>query len=820
MLRTHAINSGDYCSNLQINKLDYINGLTPDELRSLRDGIAEAIQAQARRERELERLGSAISEDTYISLLEDRAETSIDPVELVSMIEAWSPNQLRAAHVEILDRLLNEGISAILNSPKTASYIMNNLACDPFIKSILIPACKLSIETEVHLNDLSNFIDSISSFGLLSEQSTTFSMQLYIIRILLSILYRSRSEMEDEELVKILQRIDPVEYSIISQFYVDAFFRAKLYFIHTSSSLEIFLDDNASKYFAKYPNHPLTQLKRALVNPIEIFEQYDIETVRNDLSKLAIMCQNVIESRWVVTALLRLLPLYKTADLDLDYDKHIEHVTSNFSEAILSKFNFLAYTNLRSMLYIFNMTGDVSYLKKYEKLFVVKNGILNWYQQIALQIEYASAIYMYLLNNSTEVLIETKFGVLVEKGGDAPIQSILFSNIIIADDVELYAISSGCSKGLLLKWLYHYVEKIYSLHTEKQLEGNPFALFNYRATAKVPLLRGRIVSLVTEFVKEEDSSGRIAASPSYSSKVLSLVEFSRASKALECGRIEILIDSAMQSSKYNILLNAKAIAYAMYKLRYYCESASISTSKRLLRKFKKATDYFKNTTRLFLATAECVSLASEKKELDFVVSLYETLQKANKKLFQLALRREEIFNLAIPDETIGAINYYEKQGSVLAHIGRDYLLVPEYWNLLATTIFNLKYPDEMKSCDISSYFYSVAKCFAREQKSIDQKYSYNHIRTRSLYYIHAHIKPPDGFIRDCSYYINRLNNQYFSYKNECCKPFFYLIKKYYDSLPGDIKELYQKQILPNHHWVKKVFFDLKIGVFSDNIQIK
>jgi len=148
------------------------------------------------------------------------------------------------------------------------------------------------------------------------------------------------------------------------------------------------------------------------------------------------------------------------------------------------------------------------------------------------------------------------------------------------------------------------------------------------------------------------------------------------------------------------------------------------------------------------------------------------------------------------------------------------LMVTEYWNLLATTVFNMALPDRQKSLEIASMFYSIAKCFAREQRRVDQKYSYNYIRVRSLYYEMSKTSPSEFFIRDCSFYINKQNNQYFSYKEKCCEPFFRLINQYYFELPSDIHDLYTNIILPKRNWVKLAFERMGIGVFSEDIKIK
>ena len=147
------------------------------------------------------------------------------------------------------------------------------------------------------------------------------------------------------------------------------------------------------------------------------------------------------------------------------------------------------------------------------------------------------------------------------------------------------------------------------------------------------------------------------------------------------------------------------------------------------------------------------------------------------------------------------------------------MLVPEYWNLIATTVFNVAFPNKLMSLEMASLFYSIAKCYAREQRHIDQKYCYNYIRVRSIYYELTNIMPPEFFFRDCSYYIDRPNNQYFSYKEECCEPLFRLIGQYYLELPIDVRELYENQILNKRNWVKKAFARMKIGVFSEDLKI-
>ena len=153
-------------------------------------------------------------------------------------------------------------------------------------------------------------------------------------------------------------------------------------------------------------------------------------------------------------------------------------------------------------------------------------------------------------------------------------------------------------------------------------------------------------------------------------------------------------------------------------------------------------------------------------------------------------------------------------------MGKEYVLVPEYWNLIATTVFNIGYPNKTKSYGISSMFYSIAKCFAREQKNNDQKFSFNYIRAQSLYYLTSNQCPSDFFVRDTSYYINRPNNQFFSFKNTCCEPFFELLREHYSEIPKDIDGLYRNQILPKRQWIKAEFIRLKIGVFSAEIRIK
>jgi hypothetical protein len=814
------ISSGDHCTNLQVDNLAYVKSLSPQEIKEIRADITKTILAQDQKEFKIAKLGR-ITDDQYslISNSNQSDKISIDPEGLISILEGWTPDKPQAQRLATLEEILSCGLYAIINNHQLAYLIIHDITCHPFIRSLITPACKISLDQHIDVTELVALVQATTNSEIMANQNLSFRCQLYLIKIVFSILYQTRTSQEDEGLEKILTGKLFNSCFLAEQFFVDAFYRTNSNYLNVTPNLAKIFNKQAKDYFKKYPKNPLAIIKRTILSPMEIYDEYRLDTVIDDLSKLALLCRNVIEARWIFSALLKLLPLYKTEDLDLDYDKYIEIIVDKFSTDILSNFHFLKYTNLRNKLYIFHMTGNQSYLGRYENAFLDYKNSLAWHQQIALQIEYASAIYIFLLNNSEEGLDSTKFYNLLKNSSSSLVENLLFANIFVVDATDLQVPANSLTKGILLKWLSSYVDRIYRFHAEKQIKNNPFLLFNYRSTSKVPKLRSRVFSIITSFINNQ-SSDEISENPSYANKILNLIEFTKTSREFDWKNLSNWVSSSLAGNRYDILLNARSLAYALYALKYYYDNESSSVSNKLTDEFKKISISTQKPPSLYWASAACLSLLDNEQEKDFVISLYKSLEQANRKLFQLSLRKDEHFSLVIPDKTIEMLRLKSHEGSVLALVGEDYMLVTEYWNLLATTIFNLAFPSKIESLDIASLFYSVAKCFAREQRCIDQKYSYNYIRARSLYYLGTNSQPPNGFLRDCSFYIDRPNNQFFSFKKKCCMPFFELLKKYYDDMSPDIKELYESQIMPKRYWVKKAFLRLNIGVFKSKFNIQ
>ena len=139
---------------------------------------------------------------------------------------------------------------------------------------------------------------------------------------------------------------------------------------------------------------------------------------------------------------------------------------------------------------------------------------------------------MFLLNNSTHMLVSTKIINLLNSENSNLVENTLFANVFVVDATDLFVPSNSLTKGRLLKWLSPYIDRIYRLHTEKQLTNNPFLLFNYRATSKVQLLRAKVISTITTFIKNEPSDF-ISEKPSYANKILGLIEFTKTSRAFD-----------------------------------------------------------------------------------------------------------------------------------------------------------------------------------------------------------------------------------------------------------------------------------------------
>lgn len=816
MLNKHSIESGDACTNLQISQLTLQN-LSGDEIKEIQDKLIQFLLSQAQKERELSRLPGK-SQDIAQVLLEIEEGESIDPEILISLLKQWRPSQPDAQRKEVLNKIIFYGIPAILQNQKLAIFIMEQARCHNLLKTIIIPSCKLSCEENVSLSELKNFIRASINNQISPGQLLSLPHQRYLIKVLYSVIYQNLTESNYKEISQLIASIPASKNALLESFFFDAFFRVRSNYLFINQLLDQQIEGYANDFFQKYPDSPLTYLRRTIISPLNIYQQYDFETIIADLSRIAQLCQYTIEAKWIVSALYKILPLYKTEDIDYDYDEANEKVISSFDTKILSKFSYLRYVDLKKDIYLFQKTSKTRYLIRYEKNFVIVKDSLPVYQQLVLQIEYASAIYLYLINNDIKTLANTKLLEFSELDVQNLIDKTLFANILIWTEGSLRSPPNYANKGLLLKWLFDYINIIFKLFALKELATNPFKIFSYRAASQVPMIKAQLDPLIVKFISEIPKEN-ITQSPSYANKIIALVEFLKIGKQFECEQLLKWVEHALESSQYEVLINAKSIAYILYYIHFYCDESLQISVNTLSTKFSQLSISRNHAPRLYWATMSCMAFSDSPKEQELILSIYNSLSRVNKKIFQLAPGKYNQFELTIPNEVIDLFRLNAEKGSMLALVGVDYLLVPEYWNLLGTTIFNLAFPNLTTSCDISSLFYSVAKCFAREQRVIEQKYSYNYIRTRSLYYKHSGLVPPIGFFFDCSYFLSMTKNQNFYYKTTCCRPFFELLKEYYDQLPQKFHELYEKQILPQRYWVKKEFSKMNIGVFKDEIRI-
>ncbi|HPQ70408.1 MAG TPA: hypothetical protein PKW95_14865 [bacterium] len=588
-------------------------------------------------------------------------------------------------------------------------------------------------------------------------------------------------------------------------YFCDLFMRFKSGYINISDDLTIHRlkkrleDEQCNTSFVLQTLYKITTDKMTFYynNTKEQF----VETIMNISSK----CTTDLESKWCILICLQMLPLYRFEEENEDDDLTILSIIQSFNSYILSASPVIQFQYLSALLRNFNRDKNINDMIKYEKEFLHYKKCLYSPQIILLQMEYATYVAIHAPLTEPSYMEETKIFKTIQANQN-PLEDELFKNELttVAYNIIMgqVKVEPTFSKPYTIdRFLTFYVKYMYQFFFMSELKKNHIRVLDIQPMTAIFPVRESIFNVATgSFIERSQNIEEI--NPIYAARTLSTYRYIRKIDTFDA--LENYLQKAMLADPYSIVRNARGIAEAMYKLYYYYPPAK-KKCLELLSKFQKITKIGSSLTpKLFWAIATCIDISE--KDRDFINQFCFLLDMIDLKFLRIVLKKGEHFGFEFNDLQLSNIQHYSSKGSVLARAVLQDITSPEIWNLIGTTLINLiNDVNDAQSYLHASYFYSMAKCFAKDKGCHDQKYSYNFIRAHANYYQKMDLVPDGRFIRQVTYFLAGRDISHFHYKEECIMPFLDICNRYWDQirLDNDTKDKLKAHV-KDKSWIQQL----------------
>jgi len=704
--------------------------------------------------------------------------------EFINALAEYSKNLPDSMRCQLFRQILEKAWHSIAYQYLHASRIyadatIKNGDIAPFIS----PICKMCLNIPVTGAEAKTVLTFECSLIQSERNELDLLHRQLSVRFIRFLLYEQSDAVQSDEMVGLFEELAAGSDPFWVKFFVDVYYRHVCHFLQVHHRVLPIFASVSQKYATESPRTPLVHLWPFIVAPLVAQRGRDFQTVIDTIKSIAKDCEDVIEMRWCLSALMRMLPLYALSEDELDYSEVIDSLIEEFPRDLVMRSSQLLSVYLNVLLRAFLRTKKLHYLAKYESNFIAKRTILPLPTLIHLQLEYASALFVAMQFLKIEDMVHLRFYNAAASRASL-VNNVLFANPLIRP-VGLPEQVAVANRGTLFRWLIAYTHGLCSAYVKDSITINHLRILQLKATVRVSanrlLLSGAILSSLKRFITA-------ATSPGYSFCAKSTDVFETIPRNQHIDLMIQYVELALKAEPYEIIIHGKGIAKCLYWCFFYGSVANRDQIKQWAVQLADVAAIGKGIPKQHWAYYAGIMFQNLPMEKVFVAELTSELQQITRKIYQLKLRRDEEVNVKFSSRAIDIVTYYTSQGSLFAMVLKNDLSSPEIWNILATTIFNYKGPVDCESLERAGLCYSLAKCFARGRMVHDHKYCYNYIRCKALELLLSQTVVGDFFVKDIGYYLEKNDSAQFSHKINCVEPFFEVIKRDWSHMAEDARD--------------------------------
>jgi len=719
--------------------------------------------------------------------------------QFLALVDKYSdnlPEDLRRIRIGEIVALAWE---MIVFAPYFANVMITRLTpAQNGIAPVIITLCKASTGQLINPDELKMFLDTLAKEAANIPVTSGFSYLLLAMRMIKHVFYQRQDLANSLPVQDKLKTWATLEDDFLDRFCVDLRLRHLCNYISIPEESLKPITEACDRYLRDNQTEPLSYLYPLIASPLAAASNDQIDSVIAKINKTTQLCKDTIDCKWCITAWLRVAPLRDSDDEEIDYGDELRCLIDQFDSSLVRKSTQLQFIYLNSLLRSFVRSKSPVFLSRYEEKFLTTRHRLRPPQITHLQLEYASCLHIFCQYNDNEALRSLKI-VGLATNREKPINNPLFSNPLIADLITLHADFAANNKlrGNLSRWLNAYTKNLCSIFAKPLIEQNHLRLGQFNAAPKVYQNRALFQNAV--LVSLNSASENLSQySPAFSAH--SCASFELTSRGYHIALLKAYLIRALEADRYSLLRNAIHIARGLYYWHNYGPPIDESQVREYEEKFARLMEIGTTQPRLFWIYYAAAQFKERPHEQSFVNQLSGYFEHISNKNYQLALRKEEDVVLQFPDCVVDSAKRNAKN-SLIAAVLCNELTNAEVWNVLGTTVFNNRTEKATHTLEQAANFYTAAKCFARSNKEYDQKYCYNYIRCNAMIF-DLKMQPPDAFfVRDTAFYLRRPDAALFAFHKDCLKPFFDLVKRYWNKLSKET-QLHVQDSIRFRPWVK------------------
>lgn len=663
------------------------------------------------------------------------------------------------------------------------------------------------------INEFCKLIEIVIEKEKKSSNGPSSGYRLSIIRILKNIFYEDKELLSDVSFLMKFEELISLSY-FWWRFAVDLYYRTFITPIPLPHEFINILKIYHQKYRSLLPSSPLSKISDWITDPIKIAYSSDTKSIINDAHEAAKFVNDIIEVKWIIIGLKRLLYLMLPEESGSkalsQIDESIDSILSAIPHQIYNSSPFLQGLRLKGILFNFYSNLDIKKLHEFEYHFKNNKKILLYNQVRENQINYVGCVYG-LLQAYREGQIEIQYEELTSLAGGTlfpyrkdieppdPRNNFLFSFSGIEHLKQKIGIPKPSRKiQEILNWLENYAQITFRTYLKPKFKANNFLYFHLLPARQIQSIRQSLHSIIVNHLEKLHQSNS-SLPPTVISKQLRVFVL-----VADGNNIQLfiqLIEKALESTEYEVLRSSISIWHLLYLLDRYSQNEQKEIITTLINKTRDRTNPGVKGSFVSWAYAGAISVRiAGDIETQFLCVLAEKLIKNSNKgiVYEKARFSSEVIEL---------IRQWAQKNSLLALALREDTLNPEIWNLLGTSLLDF-HSDEIPLENIkkSIEFYRLAFWLSKEKPSLQNpKFGYHFIERISELYSRQNTLPTESDLYICIQFYKSNVSQAFHYKEERSKIFFELIEKNWNSLSLKIQtELLQ---LLKIRWIKKLIND-------------
>jgi predicted MPP superfamily phosphohydrolase len=667
------------------------------------------------------------------------------------------------------------------------------------LANVLLPICKISTGEVPTREELDLFFRKLIDIqrGLSSEMGQPIA--LLQMRMIRCTLYEGDHAINCHSVSDVFDQLHLVSMDFVDKFCVDLSLRHLCKYIKIPKSLLSRIDLSKNRFLLQNSEGSLQKVYSILVDPLTAANGKQLKNSLDRIRDAVGACKDAIDARWTVAAWLRVNALMESDEKASDFGEGLRNIIDSIQPSIIQKSSLLQSIYLNSLIRSYLAFGDLQHLQNFESRFIRQHDSIHLSQLIQLQLEFASSLYLACQRNdvdSIELLTITS----LLRGGRQPCEHALFKNIFIENvpTLRLQFSPEVNIRKSTFHWLAAYITKLATLFAKPLLQRNHLRARWFKAASQIfhihSILSGAVLSSLVQ--KSTNLVEYGSDSCAFSTDTFALVAGNQ-----NLALLKTYILEALNADQYAVKRHALPISRTIYRLHYYGGSLDDDLLRDCAKKFFKITDMGVDEPKLFWiygGAYRCKEVAAER---EFLAEISTHFEKIAPKAYQLALRRGEEVVLTFPEEIIATARKYCGLSIIAAALPSN-LIDAEVWNCLGTTVLNLDPARGADSLKQAADFYTAAKCFARGSRANDQKYCFNYIRCKSEITKIERKCPPDYFVRDTLYYLDRPEAAQFNFHNECLEPFFEVLKIHWHSVSEDARTR-AVTLIDRRQWIRR-----------------